>query len=121
MLASLWGELCLASVQTPPTVPLFSLLWNLSKWAGLSHPTALPHESSLCEESGFLRSTIKFTDFLINCVYRPFNLFISHIKRLCFHFYTLHLLPFHLFTICVPPPIIDFCSCFTVPVSPYVR
>ena len=70
MLASLWGELCLASVQTPPTVPLFSLLWNLSKWAGLSHPTALPHESSLCEESGFLRSTIKVTGFLISCVYR---------------------------------------------------
>ena len=70
MLASLWGELCLASVQTPPTVPLFSLLWNLSKWAGLSHPTALPHESSLCEESGFLRSTIKVTGFLIGYVYR---------------------------------------------------
>lgn len=80
MLASLWGELCLASVQTPPTVPLFSLLWSLSNWTGLSHPTALPHESSLCEESDFLRSTVKFTDFLISCVDRPFNLLFLTLK-----------------------------------------
>ena len=54
MLASLWGDLCLASVQTPLTAPFFSLLWNRSKWAGLSHPSALPMSlPSLCENVTF--------------------------------------------------------------------
>lgn len=54
MLASLWGDLCLASVQTPPTVPLFFLFWNLSKRARLSHPSALPKSlPSLCEKVTF--------------------------------------------------------------------